>query len=370
MTALSVLWIDHTGAPGGGQLGLGRYLQASSDTKRELVLFDGGSLVDTATEAGVAMTVLGRGRGRLRAVFSGMRARGVIRARRPDLVVANSLRVGNVLALTPRVKGTKRVLYVREDLSRRSLGWRKHTFITRFVLRRFDALLVNSPSTLATIPGGIRRSRPVEVAYPVSGIPPVAPSTADEPRVDAQPFEVISLSRLQPWKGVHVLLDAIRIARNEAPGIPLRIVIAGGGEMSDDVYEAELRRLADATGVETVMNGHIDDVWQPLEHAHVLALCSLSPESFGQVLPQAMSVGPVPIATDQGGPRDVLSDGGGLLVPPDDSHALARAILDLAADRSRWQKESRRARERAADFTDDHTVAALDAALARIRAAL
>jgi glycosyltransferase involved in cell wall biosynthesis len=59
-------------------------------------------------------------------------------------------------------------------------------------------------------------------------------------------------------------------------------------------------------------------------------------EPFGLVLLEAMALGKAVIATDAGGPRDIVVDGEtGRLVAPSDSAALAAAMHELLADPDR-----------------------------------
>jgi mannosyltransferase len=62
-------------------------------------------------------------------------------------------------------------------------------------------------------------------------------------------------------------------------------------------------------------------------------LPSVRPEPFGLALLDAMAHGIACIATDAGGPRDIIRDGEtGLLVQPGNAMALADAIEQLHAD--------------------------------------
>jgi glycosyltransferase involved in cell wall biosynthesis len=63
---------------------------------------------------------------------------------------------------------------------------------------------------------------------------------------------------------------------------------------------------------------------------------SVSPEPFALTLLEAMHAGTPIVATDTGGPREVLADGeAGILVPPGDSDVLATAIRSIFADSGR-----------------------------------
>jgi glycosyltransferase involved in cell wall biosynthesis len=80
----------------------------------------------------------------------------------------------------------------------------------------------------------------------------------------------------------------------------------------------------------------------------VLVLASTEPEPYGLVLTEALSTGTRVVATDAGGPREILATahaGAGRLVPPRDADALADAITATVADAGATNTEARRARK-------------------------
>ena len=77
----------------------------------------------------------------------------------------------------------------------------------------------------------------------------------------------------------------------------------------------------------------------------VLAFPSVEPESYGLVLVEALASGTPVVATDHGGPPEIVAratPGAGLVVPPGDADALAAALLELLP--ARRHAERRRAR--------------------------
>jgi sugar transferase (PEP-CTERM/EpsH1 system associated) len=146
---------------------------------------------------------------------------------------------------------------------------------------------------------------------------------------------------LRPVKGHSYLVEAIAEVRQNIPHV--RLSLAGDGPMRD-----ELEHLQQSLGLNGNVSllGQRDDVHELLRQFDVFALPSLS-EGISNALLEAMAVGLPVIATNVGGNPEVVRHGAtGLLVPPQDSRALADALLQILSDPDRRQKMGRRGRER------------------------
>jgi len=76
------------------------------------------------------------------------------------------------------------------------------------------------------------------------------------------------------------------------------------------------------------------DVPDLMADLDLLGLASTQPEPFGLVVVEALACGVPVVATDAGGPPEILGPAGpraGRLVPPGDPAALAAAVVDLLA---------------------------------------
>jgi glycosyltransferase involved in cell wall biosynthesis len=138
------------------------------------------------------------------------------------------------------------------------------------------------------------------------------------------------VGRLIPIKGHDVLLRAVATARERLPGLTLEI--AGDGEL-----ESELRATAIRLGLDDAVTflGRVAPVYPVLERAEVVVVPSFG-EGFGMVALEAMERGRPVIASAVGGLPEIVDEGRtGLLVPPGDVEALARAIAELADDPAR-----------------------------------
>jgi glycosyltransferase involved in cell wall biosynthesis len=196
---------------------------------------------------------------------------------------------------------------------------------------------------LAATEGFDRRAFRV-VHYGIAAGPEPPPPPA-EPRL-------VAVGRLIPIKGLDVLLEAVRRAQTEVPGLTLEL--AGSGAL-----EAELRRLAPRG---TTFLGHVSPV-EPLLERNAIAVVPSRGEGFGMVALEAAERGRAAIVSDVGGLPEIVADGEtGLVVPPEDPEALARAIVALASDPERVRTMGAAARRRAVGtFSADAAADGVDA---------
>jgi glycosyltransferase involved in cell wall biosynthesis len=248
---------------------------------------------------------------------------------RPDVVHLHMASYGSfvrkaVLAGMARLAGVPVVLHVH--------GAEFHTFHDRaprpvqVVIR---ATLTGSAVVLALGDRWAERLRRIAPQARVVVVPnSVTPVGTPRPPADGEPVQVVFLGEIGDRKGTFTLLDAWAKVAVEA-AVPVRLTLAGDGEFA----RAE-RRIADLGLRETVeLHRWLSpaEVAALLAGAHVLCLPSRA-EGQPMAVLEAMANGLCVIASDVGGIPDLLSDGSGLLIPPDDPDALAAALLSVLDD--------------------------------------
>jgi glycosyltransferase involved in cell wall biosynthesis len=177
---------------------------------------------------------------------------------------------------------------------------------------------------------GLRRlcgaMRPgVVVPQAVIGAPPPGEPPAPEPV--GEEIVITAIGRLSPEKGHRYLLEAARRLADE--GVHARFVLAGDGPL-----RADLCAQASALGLSERLEfgGAFPDVAPILQATHIMAHPTLNDGRSVAVL-GAMAWGRPVVASRVGGVPELVEDGvSGLLVPPGDADALARALAQLAAD--------------------------------------
>lgn len=194
-----------------------------------------------------------------------------------------------------------------------------------------------------------------------------AASVKDDPRVRETPFGVDTerfrprpdISKIEPlalfiggldaahyFKGVPVLLEAFTDVLKAVPDA--RLAIVGDGDL-----RAAYERRALELGIDKrvwfvgkVPDAHLQECFG---HARVHVLPSVDrSEAFGIVTIEAAACGVPSIVSDLPGVRTVVEHGvTGLLVPPNDVRALARALTELLVAEERAAAMGRAARARA-----------------------
>ena len=179
------------------------------------------------------------------------------------------------------------------------------------------------------------------VHYGIDAGPPPPPPSGER--------RLAVVGRLIPIKGHEILLDAFARARAEIPGLELEV--AGDGPLAPELRATVERRDLSAA---VSFLGRVSPVEPVLERAAIVVVPSLG-EGFGMVALEAMERGRAVIASDVGGLPEIVDHGRtGLVVPPGEPEALARAIVELARDAARISTLGAAGRERAvAEFSQD-----------------
>jgi len=174
---------------------------------------------------------------------------------------------------------------------------------------------------------------------------------------------IISVGRLVTFKGFEYLIDACaQLARQ---GLEFTCEIIGDGPLRGDL-EARIRKLDLSGRVRLVGSLSQGAVLEKLRSADIFALASMTDaqgasDVFPTVIIEAMAAArPVASTRLAGIPESVVHGETGLLVPPEDTMALAEALSRLIQDAKLRLHYGRAGRERIEQhFRIDHTVAPL-----------
>lgn len=171
-----------------------------------------------------------------------------------------------------------------------------------------------------------------------------------------------NVAALVPHKGQRYLIEAAHLVMREIPDA--RFVIFGEGELREHlehlVHEHHLEK-------HVLLPGFRTDVLGCIKGLDLFVMSSVT-EGLGTSLLDAMACARPIVATRTGGIPEVIDDGTtGLLVPPRDPPALARAIVTLLSDEARRNEFATAGLERVRTrFSVERMVAETAAVYARV----
>lgn len=199
--------------------------------------------------------------------------------------------------------------------------------ISDFIADHLQTVYGVDPAVIRTIPRGVDVSKFHPAAVSADRIIALARRW----RLDESRALILMPGRLSRWKGHMVLLDALaELGRRD-----LQCVMVGAAPGTES-YRSEIEQAIRDRGLEDVAG--IAEAERDMPAAYMLADVVVSPatepEAFGRVPVEAQAMGRWIIATDHGGARETVDTNvGGMLVPPGDAGALARALgLALGMD--------------------------------------
>jgi len=151
-----------------------------------------------------------------------------------------------------------------------------------------------------------------------------------------EPPRLLFVGYLRPEKGIDVLLEAFEKIRAKRP---VRLSLVGGSDRAaggvEGLIEQRIARSPYAADIQR--HGMVDfgDALFDLYRGHDVYVLPSRSEGTPRTLIEARAFGLPVVATSVGGiPTSVTSERDGLLVPPGDAGALARAIERLLDDQS------------------------------------
>jgi glycosyltransferase involved in cell wall biosynthesis len=361
-----VLFVDHAGVLGGAELSLLDIAVAFGAGSETLLLAD-GPFRSALEKRGVKVSVeslraLKNVKKETRipgpaALTDALRiSRHVARhAKLHRLIYANSQKAFVVSAAAGLLARRPVVWHLRDILAPPHFSGTNVRAAVTLANLRAARVIANSRATAAAFIAAGGHGSLVRVVH--NGIDPapfdaVTPEAVASTRaalgIPAGAFVVSLFGRFHPWKGQQVLLDALTRLPN------VHALFVGAPLFGEEPFASALQAQAAKTGVAGRAHflGFRADIPELMRASDAVVHASVYPEPFGRVIVEGMLAQRPVIATRAGGVTEILDDETGMLVPPNDSVAMAAAIESLQSDPARAAQIAMRGAARArAEFS-------------------
>jgi mannosyltransferase len=253
----------------------------------------------------------------------------------------------------------------------RSLGWplklvftsaaqRHHTWITRWLIRRMDAIIATND-----ISASFLKVRATVIPHGVDTdtyAPPANRAAAFAQTGLPGSFAIGCFGRVRAQKGTDVFVEAMCRLLPRYPDFTAVMVGAITPEQSGFANDLKQRIAAAGLQARIVMTGEleIEEVQRWYQRLTIYAFTSRN-EGFGLTLIEAMAAGAALVASRAGAAELVVEDGvTGVLTPPGDVDALVAALEPLMRDPASAAEMGERGRARVlAKFSLDAEAAAI-----------
>jgi mannosyltransferase len=239
----------------------------------------------------------------------------------------------------------------------RALGWplklvftsaaqRHHSWITRWLIRRMDAVIATSD-----ISASFLKRESVVVMHGVDTdayAPPADRAAAFAESGLPGRYAIGCFGRVRAQKGSDVFVEAMCRLLPRYPDFTA--VMVGAIVPEQQAFANELRKRIEAAGLQSriLITGElaIEEVQRWYQRLTIYAFTSRN-EGFGLTLIEAMSAGSALVASRAGAAERVVEDGvTGVLTPPGDVDALVAALEPLMRDPAQAVAMGQRARAR------------------------
>lgn len=335
-----ILFLDQSGKPGGAELCLLDIAKPYRDSCLVGLFADGGfksllekQLIPVQVLTKVAIEVrkesgLVKGLGSLGQLLP-LINRVATLSRNYDLVYANTQKALVVGAIAGFISRRPLVYHLHDILSLDHFSATNRR-IAVTLANRAALIIANSQASQDAFIAAGGRQDIVEFVYNGFdlGLYEHLPNTAIKQQlgIDEGKFVLGHFSRLSPWKGQHILLEALTLCPENVTAI-----FVGDALFGEQDYVQQLHAQVAELNLENRVKflGFRDDVTALMAACDMVTHTSTVAEPFGRVIVEAMLCGTPVVATSAGGARELVETGiTGWLVAPGDAKELAAAIND------------------------------------------
>lgn len=270
-------------------------------------------------------------------------------SRNYDLIYANTQKALVVGALASQLSRRPLVYHLHDILSPDHFSstnrWLAITLANRFAAQVFAT---SEASQTAFVEAGGDKNR-VSVVY--NGFEPALYEQQPDSNALKQQlglegrFLVGHFSRFSPWKGQHILIEALTYCPEDVTAL-----LVGDALYGEQAYVQQIQAQVATLGLQERVRflGFRSDVVPLMHSCDLIAHTSTAPEPFGRVVAEAMLCGKPVVAAQGGGMTEVIEHGQtGWLVSPNQPQQLAAAIVTCRDDPERAKAMAHQAQQQA-----------------------
>jgi GalNAc-alpha-(1->4)-GalNAc-alpha-(1->3)-diNAcBac-PP-undecaprenol alpha-1,4-N-acetyl-D-galactosaminyltransferase len=262
--------------------------------------------------------------------------REAIRRSNPDVVISFMDRMNVMVALATIGLDVPVVLSERNDPAQYKIGGLGWEWLRKLTYPLADSVVVQTHSALSYFSPGIRKRAaviPNGVSFPAEAAAPFSSRHGGH--------KLVAVGRLADQKGFDLLLSAFAQIRGQFPQWSLTV-------WGEGPERGALEKQRESLGLTGCVHfpGRTKTPFKEMKEADLLVLSSRY-EGFPNALLEAMACGLAVISFDcPSGPGEIIRhDVDGVLVPPLDVNALAKAMSRLMGDAALRSALSARAKE-------------------------
>lgn len=173
-----------------------------------------------------------------------------------------------------------------------------------------------------------------------------ASSLYEEFGIEKEKSIVGIFSRIEPWKGHILFLDSAKIIKDKVKNV--KFLVVGEGEKK---FKKQLMGYVTKLGLndDVVFTGFRRDIPHLMNLCDVIVSPSVEPEAFGRTIIEAMACGIPVVATDVGGPKEIINNNEDGFLVPLSAQQIAEVIGKLLKDKFLCEYISKNALQKVVD---------------------
>lgn len=339
---MKILFLDQSGKLGGAELSLTDVAKPYRETCL-VCLFADGTFRELLEQNNIPVQVLATepinvskesgildSLGSIRSIVS-LIIKVATLARDYDLIYANTQKALVIGAFASFLSRRPLVYHLRDILSPDHFSSTNRRVAVTLANRFASLVITNSQATQAAFVDAGGRGELTHVVY--NGF---EPENYNIPETDAhairqtlgleEQFVVGHFSRLSPWKGQHILLEAVAQCPKD-----VTVLLVGDALFGEQDYVKQLHQTVTQLGLKERVKflGFRSDIVPLMKACDLIAHTSTAPEPFGRVIIEAMLCRRPVVGAAAGGVVELIEPGKtGWLFPPGNSQELAQIIMN------------------------------------------